>query len=101
MIVTIHFSDKIYVIKPIVESFQKGENYSAKIDINYNSNSMELTVDVESDEFKQEVAVLINPTSPEKFSGKFNLEEEIKHSLEDSKTYLSELGASRQNYTLD
>ncbi|MDN4601500.1 ATP-binding protein [Paenibacillus sp. F6_3S_P_1C] len=93
MIVTIHFGSETYVIQPTFESLKRGEHYSAKVILKYNSKLMELSVDVESDEFKQEVAELITPTSPNNFSDRFNIEEEIPHSTEDLKTYLSELGS--------
>ncbi|MBB6019521.1 signal transduction histidine kinase [Paenibacillus sp. JGP012] len=93
MSVTVYFEGKAHIIKPIFENLKKGENYSTKIKLEYNNKRMELTVDIDSDEFKQEVVELISPISPKKYFNKFNMEEEFGSSIEDVKLYLSEIGS--------
>lgn len=94
MVITIHFEGEAQIIYPVFNNLMLGVNYSTKIILNYDNKNTELTVIVESDEFKQEASKLIYPLSTNYFKEVFNMKYELKTGIpiEDLSNYLTELG---------
>lgn len=69
-----------------------GENYVAKINLTYKSMSALLKVEVESDEFQEQVRDLIGNISAKHYFNEFNMVEELEKKFSEVNILLRELG---------
>lgn len=94
MAITVHFEGECLTVQPIFKNIKLGVNYTSKITLEYDSRKMNLSVTVESDEFKQEADKLIQPVSLTNYNEVFDMRNEIRPSIgiEDVNKYLAELG---------
>ncbi|MFS0673661.1 ATP-binding protein [Ornithinibacillus sp. 179-J 7C1 HS] len=95
MKVFVHFNqEKPYQVNSVFKEIRIGVNYSTKISLDYNSKNMELTVAIESDEFKEEISEIVDINSVKDYKETFSMENELKSSkfIEDSTFYLTQLG---------
>lgn len=93
MTINIYFEDKKIVINPIFEDLNIGVNYASKITLNYNHESMELNVQVASDEFMEEVNSIVAPISPKEFNETYKMIEELDIQKDNSLNYFKDLGS--------
>jgi len=85
--------DKEITINNIFDNNELGKNYASKIYLSYDSERMNLSVHVESDEFTTEVKNLIGgDISEEVYNADFDMSKELIIDLEDPNKYLRNLG---------
>lgn len=94
MEINIYFQDDSYTINSIFDDVVIGVNYVSKVRLYYDSNKMELSINIQSDEFKQNVMELVGSDVVRNLTEKYNMQDELKlvKDNEDNKLYLKELG---------
>lgn len=94
MVINIHhLNNEEISIKHTFSDIKLGEDYLASIILSYDSTNMNLSISVNSDEFKNEVESLVSNMSINHYNDKFDMSEELKGKFDNLDEYLSGLGS--------